>query len=532
MLGVDAPGRLGRDARRALPGDSAEDVHIVRGEVDGHAHIPDACREGTCPPARDREDVRQPAGLEQPPELEDGGIEALDVADLDRWRARRRRGGHDPVRLRRRRRQRLLDEDRDAAPERRQGERQVRGGRGRDDDRVEVRLCQHRERLGECLGAGPGGRRAKGFRVEVGDGDQSHVGQAAQDAEVVPAHRAEADQPDAQLAVADRGPGGGHRTAARSGGALDGGPHGGDDGRLLLVGEAREHRQRQGVRGCMVGQREVGLDAALEDVRLAVDRDRVVDAGRDAGGRERRDHAIPVVLDGDRVLVEDVGPPGRGHRRPDRQVGEGRVIAGRDGATAFGVALELVQLAQPDRGRDVGQPEVVAEDLVAVALAHPLVPVEPDPVGEAVVVRGDEAALTGRHVLGAVQAERPVTEAAGPATAELRAVRLAGVLDDRQPVTIGDGHDGVHVRRQAEQVDRADRPGPRRDGRLDPVGIDQVRVGLDVDEDRGRAGVQDRADRRVEGVADGDDLVAGFRARGPRRCTSARRCRCSSRSRA
>ena len=71
---------------------------------------------------------------------------------------------------------------------------------------------------------------AEGLGVEVGDGDQAHVGQAAQDAQVVAAHRAEADQPDAQLAVADRGPGGGHRAAARSGAALDGGAHGGDDG--------------------------------------------------------------------------------------------------------------------------------------------------------------------------------------------------------------------------------------------------------------------------------------------------------------
>ena len=91
------------------------------------------------------------------------------------------------------------------------------GGRGRDDDRVEVRLGQHGERLGERLGAGPGGGRAEGLCVEVGDGDQTHVGQAAEDAQMVAAHRAETDQPDAQLALADRGPGGGHRAAARSG---------------------------------------------------------------------------------------------------------------------------------------------------------------------------------------------------------------------------------------------------------------------------------------------------------------------------
>ena len=198
-LAVSAETRAGRS-----PGDRAEDVHVVGGEVDGDADIADPGRERAGAPARDRKDVRQPAGLQQAPELEDGGVEALDVADLDRWGAGGRCRGDDPVRFGRGRRQRLLDEDRDAAPERGQGERQMRGGRGRDHDRVEVRLGQHGERLGERLGAGPGSSRPEGLRVEVGDGDQSHVGQAAEDAEMVAAHRAEADQPGAQLAVADR----------------------------------------------------------------------------------------------------------------------------------------------------------------------------------------------------------------------------------------------------------------------------------------------------------------------------------------
>ena len=51
-----------------------------------------------------------------------------------------------------------------------------------------------------------------------------------------------------------------------------------------------------------------------------------------------------------------------------------------------------------------------------------------------------------------------------------------------------------------------------RDRGLDPGRVDEVRVGLDVDEDRRRAGEQDRADGRVEGVRDGDDLVARLEA--------------------
>ena len=53
---MDAPGRLGRDARRALAGDRAQDVDVVRGEVDGHPDVADARRERTGATARDGED--------------------------------------------------------------------------------------------------------------------------------------------------------------------------------------------------------------------------------------------------------------------------------------------------------------------------------------------------------------------------------------------------------------------------------------------------------------------------------------------
>ena len=54
--------------------------------------------------------------------------------------------------------ERLLDEHGDAALDRGEGQRQVGVGRGRDDDAVEVRLGDHRERVGEALGAGAGDR--------------------------------------------------------------------------------------------------------------------------------------------------------------------------------------------------------------------------------------------------------------------------------------------------------------------------------------------------------------------------------------
>jgi hypothetical protein len=138
--------------------------------------------------------------------------------------------------------------------------------------------------------------------------------------------------------------------------------------------------------------------------------------------------------------------------------------------------------------------------------------VQPQPVGQLVVVGRDEATLGRGHVLGRVQAERAVPEAPRPPAAEGGPVGLAGILHDHESVPVGDGPDHVHVGHQTEEVNRADRPRPRGDGGLDPLGVDQVRVGFDVDEDRGGSGVEDRVRRRGERVRDRDHLVAGLEA--------------------
>ena len=163
----------------------------------------------------------------------------------------RRRGGHDLVRLGRRRRQRLLDEDGDPALDRGEGERQVGRRRRGDDDGVEVGLGEHRQRLGEALGAGRAAAAAERVGVRVGDGHEPDVrrpgpGRAGGCGPSSP----RPIEPDAQLAVADRRPGAGHRaaapwrvgrrwrpsTAARTAAMTV---------VLLRVGQAREHRQRQ-----------------------------------------------------------------------------------------------------------------------------------------------------------------------------------------------------------------------------------------------------------------------------------------------
>ena len=139
------------------------------------------------------------------------------------------------------------------------------------------------------------------------------------------------------------------------------------------------------------------------------------------------------------------------------------------------------------RGREVGRLEVRAELVVVVADAHPVVAVEPEPVGEPVVVGRGEAALAGHQVLRGVQAEHRRPELAGPAAAVRRAEGLRGVLDDREAVALGDRDERVHVGHEAVQVDGHDRLRARRDRRLDEVGVHAEVVGSRMSTKTGRA---------------------------------------------
>ncbi len=88
-------------------------------------------------------------------------------------------------------------------------------------------------------------------------------------------------------------------------------------------------------------------------------------------------------------------------------------------------------------------------------------------------------------------------------------MRLAGILDQRQAVAVGDRPQRRHVGRPAVQVDRQDAGGPGGDGRLDLLGIDVVGGRIHVDEHRGGAGMVDGVDGGDEGVGHRDDLVTG-----------------------
>ena len=76
-------------------------------------------------------------------------------------------------------------------------------------------------------------------------------------------------------------------------------------------------------------------------------------------------------------------------------------------------------------------------------------------------VRGDDAALAGRHLLVRIEREhggRPMPPER-PATV-FRPERLARVFDQRQSVALGDRADRIELTREAEHVDGHDRAGP------------------------------------------------------------------------
>ncbi len=73
---------------------------------------------------------------------------------------------------------------------------------------------------------------------------------------------------------------------------------------------------------------------------------------------------------------------------------------------------------------------------------------------------------------------------------------------------VGDGPERAHVAHQAVEMHGHDGPGLGRDGGLDARGIEVAGVGLDVDEHRRRARLEDGGGGGDEAHRRGDDLIA------------------------
>ena len=164
------------------------------------------------------------------------------------------------------------------------------------------------------------------------------------------------------------------------------------------------------------------------------------------------------------------------------------------------------------------EPRVDAVEQAGVAVLEAVVAVEPDLVGDLLVVGHEEAAVAdGVEVLERVRGERAdVAEGAAMAPVVEGAHRLRRVLDHEQIVPARDVHDRVHVGDAAAPVHRHDRLGARRDLLLDLGGVD-VLVIAHVGIDRRRAHVRDRARRGDERDRRGDHLVALADAERPQR---------------
>ena len=158
-------------------------------------------------------------------------------------------------------------------------------------------------------------------------------------------------------------------------------------------------------------------------------------------------------------------------RKLDVEAGEQLGVALGDLAASLEDAVEPLELADSERGRDVVEPVVEAEP----AMLEPAAAVEAALVAERdeqLVLLGrrgrDRAALAGRDLL--VRVEGPGREMA------VRAERLAlvpgaeglaRVLDEREPVPVADRAQLVELAGVAEDVDGDDRLRPRRDRGLD-----------------------------------------------------------------
>jgi hypothetical protein len=217
--------------------------------------------------------------------------------------------------------------------------------------------------------------------------------------------------------------------------------------------------------------------------------------------------AGPLLVDPDDVEVERVAVARVAcERRDPRKLGD-RVVVGLDVPSPdLSVALELVELAEGDRGMDVREVRLEAGDADVierpVASAHQ--PELPDRVSQVVVVGRDGASFARGDVLRRVE-----REAGGPrdgthlAAAILGLDRVGGILDDRDPR----GDERVEVGWLAREIDGHDRLRPRRD-RLDrELGVDVQVVLAHVDEDRPRAEVDGDVGRCRPRDRRRDDLV-------------------------
>jgi hypothetical protein len=265
-----------------------------------------------------------------------------------------------------------------------------------------------------------------------------------------------------------------------------------------------------------LGRRQREAAELLLVHRLAVQRDRVVHAARDARLGERLSRGV-AVREAHRELVIDV------RAAPVRR-GQLQVRAGEELAVARGVLLarggearEVRELRAQHRRLQLVEAAVVADFLVQVGLAAAVVAQHPEAGVVARLARGDQARVAvGAEVLRRI--EREAAEFAPGArllALPVGADRLRAVLHQDQAALCAQLRDRRHLRALAEQVHHDHRARARGERALQRPGGEVEARRVDVREHGRRAHVGDRLRRGDEGERRRHHLVARPHARGP-----------------
>ena len=160
-----------------------------------------------------------------------------------------------------------------------------------------------------------------------------------------------------------------------------------------------------------------------------------------------------------------------GQRQLDADIRQQLRVHGRDRAARLEDPVELLDLTDPERGREVVEAVVVTEAPVLEPrrrLEPPLVPQRDEQLVLVGRAGRDRPALAGRHLLvGVERPHRRVPVRAQRATLVLRAQGLARILDEREAVALAQLEQRVELARIPEDVDADDRLRARRDRSLD-----------------------------------------------------------------
>ena len=248
-------------------------------------------------------------------------------------------------------------------------------------------------------------------------------------------------------------------------------------------------RQAQHLPGGRLGLRTGS--AGHQSVRkrgLLCERGRIVHEGVDAGGFEMRTERVPGRRPDHEEMRRALHSGPRGHEA-QRQPGQQLPVAKRQGGAP---PVSFRQRGEPlpkHRGLDFVEAAVPSRREVVVALPLRAGAEAPHARRQPFVRRGHQPGVAeGPEVLGGIEAERGgPPEGAERPPRSARPVRLAGVLDDRDPVAVRDLQQrppsGARAPEDMHRNDRPDLPFLERPGH--GAGVETQALGLDVGEDRG-----------------------------------------------